>query len=74
MVPRPRPGSRIVVVVCAVLGTCVTVRAQSAVDGFDAGTNGQVNAVAVQADGQILVGGAGRMWLRRVIRAKCARL
>jgi uncharacterized delta-60 repeat protein len=33
-------------------------RAQSPVDGFDPGTNGIVYAVAVQADGKILVGGS----------------
>ncbi len=32
-------------------------RAQSALDGFDPGTNGTVSALAVQADGKILVGG-----------------
>ena len=33
------------------------VRAQSALDGFDPGANGGVLAIAVQADGKILVGG-----------------
>jgi hypothetical protein len=32
-------------------------RAQSALDGFDPGANGAVRALAVQADGKILVGG-----------------
>src|SRR2546422_1049975 len=32
-------------------------RAQSAVDGFDPGANNAVDALAVQADGKILVGG-----------------
>src|SRR2546426_8121129 len=34
------------------------VRAQSALDGFDPGANDTVRALAVQADGKILVGGA----------------
>ena len=33
------------------------VDAQSALDGFDPGANGTVTAIAVQADGKILVGG-----------------
>ena len=33
------------------------VRAQSALDGFDPGANNTVEALAVQADGKILVGG-----------------
>jgi uncharacterized delta-60 repeat protein len=32
-------------------------RAQSALDGFDPGANGKADAIAVQADGKILVGG-----------------
>src|SRR5712691_2025974 len=32
-------------------------RAQSAVDGFDPGANNSIPAVAVQADGKILLGG-----------------
>ena len=36
----------------------VAVQAQSALDGFDPGANGTVRALAVQADGKILVGGA----------------
>jgi len=35
-----------------------TAKAQSAVDGFNPGANAEVNAVAVQADGKVLVGGA----------------
>ena len=50
---------RLALVVCSVAlaGYPALARAQSAVDGFDPGANGVVYAVAVQADGKILVGG-----------------
>ena len=61
MSPRASRQRRIVAVVCAVLGTCAVARAQSAVDGFDPGANGNVFATVVQPDGKILVGGAFTM-------------
>ena len=36
--------------------------AQSALDGFNPGANSTVSALAVQPDGQILVGGTSRPW------------
>ena len=39
------------------LTACAAVYSQSARDGFDPGTNGQVFAVAIQPDGKIVVGG-----------------
>ncbi len=41
-----------------VLGTAAAAHAQSAVDGFDPGAGHNVHALAVQADGKILAGGA----------------
>jgi Domain of unknown function (DUF5122) beta-propeller len=38
-------------------GGAATVRAQSALDGFDPNANGTVRAVVVQPDGKILIGG-----------------
>ena len=38
-------------------GGVVTVRAQSALDGFDPNTNGPVSIVVMQPDGKILIGG-----------------
>ena len=61
--PSTRDGSnirmctRIVAVVCAVLATSGVARAQSPDTSFTPGANGSVHAVAVQADGKILVGG-----------------
>lgn len=68
MTPSIRNLSRFVGVVCAVLGTCGVVRAQSAVDGFNPGANGRpgpnggVIAVAVQPDGKILANGRSPTW------------
>ena len=58
----PRIARRFIVVVvfvaCALLGTTGVARAQSALDGFDPGANGNaVDVLAVQPDGKILVGG-----------------
>ncbi len=47
-----------VTLLSSVLGTAVWARAQSAVDGFDPGANSNVNAVVIQPDGKILIGGA----------------
>jgi len=52
-----RMCTRIVAVVCAVLATSGVARAQSPDTSFTPGANGSVLAVAVQADGKILVGG-----------------
>lgn len=50
--------SRIMAVVCAVLATCAVASAQSLDTSFNPGANGDgVVALAVQADGKILVGG-----------------
>lgn len=38
-------------------GGAAAVRGQSALDGFNPNANGYVNAIAVQADGKVLVGG-----------------
>ena len=38
-------------------GGAAAARGQSALDGFDPGANGPIRALAVQADGKILVGG-----------------
>ncbi len=38
-------------------GNTVTVRGQSALDGFDPNANGPIYAIAVQPDGKILIGG-----------------
>jgi uncharacterized delta-60 repeat protein len=38
-------------------GGAATVRAQSALDGFDPNANGAIRAVVVQPDGKILIGG-----------------
>ena len=48
---------RLAPVLMLVLLIAGEVRAQSALDGFDPGANGGVLAIAVQADGKILVGG-----------------
>ncbi|MEO8077875.1 MAG: delta-60 repeat domain-containing protein, partial [Acidobacteriota bacterium] len=58
MNPRPSRQRRVIAVTCAVLGVCAVARAQSALDGFDPGANNTVSAIAVQADGKILVGGS----------------
>src|SRR6266705_1277519 len=54
-----------VVIVLAVLLVVAALpeiaRGQSAIDGFDPGANGSVFAVAVQADGKILLGGSFTM-------------
>ena len=49
-------GRIVVAAVCAVLFTCSAARAQS-VDSFDPGANGKVDAMAVQPDGKIVIGG-----------------
>src|SRR5437016_4087851 len=41
----------------ALAGGAAAVRGQSALDGFDPNANGVVNAVVVQPDGKILLGG-----------------
>src|ERR1051326_7179260 len=50
-----------------------TVSAQSALDGFDTQVNGPVEAVAVQADGKIIIGG-GFPVVNGTNRAHIARL
>jgi uncharacterized delta-60 repeat protein len=57
MAPGTRMLSRIIAGVCAVLTAGAVVRAQSLDPGFDPGANSHVLALAVQANGQILVGG-----------------
>ncbi len=52
-----RRAARIVTVSCTVLAISALARAQSAADGFNPGASGLVNAVVVQPDGKILVGG-----------------
>lgn len=47
----------IAALVCAVLLRAMAASAQSAMDGFDPGANGLIEAVVVQPDGKILVGG-----------------
>src|SRR5882762_2146893 len=53
-----RHRCRSAAVVLVVLGTAAAARAQSAADGFDPGAGHNVHALAVQADGKILAGGA----------------
>ena len=40
------------------VGSAVAVRGQTILDSFDPNVNGTVNAVIVQSDGKILIGGA----------------
>src|SRR5688500_6190233 len=54
---RIRSLTRIPVIAAAILGVCGVAHAQSALDGYDPGANGNVYAMAVQPDGKILVGG-----------------
>jgi len=42
---------------CALLLAAAPARAQSANDGFDPGCDGRIYAIAIQADGRIVVGG-----------------
>ena len=53
---RLQTAVRVLFLTFAVLGTGAAVRAQS-VDTFDPGANAKVEAMAVQADGKIVVGG-----------------
>ena len=39
------------------LGGAATVRGQSALDGFDPNSNGEIKVIVVQPDGKILIGG-----------------
>jgi hypothetical protein len=57
MTPTVRMRTRLIAVVCAVLGACGLARAQSLDTSFNPGANSSVLAVATQADGKILVGG-----------------
>ncbi|MCX6538747.1 MAG: delta-60 repeat domain-containing protein [Acidobacteria bacterium] len=57
MTPSVRSTTRIMAVVCILLGACAVARAQSLDTAFDPGANGNSSAIAVQADGKILVGG-----------------
>jgi uncharacterized delta-60 repeat protein len=52
---------RVVVGVCALLAVSTAGFAQSPLDGYDPGANGTVRALAVQADGMVLVGGSFTM-------------
>src|SRR5204863_7088550 len=45
-------------IVVLLAGGAAAVRGQSALDGFDPNANGTINAVVVQPDGKILIGGA----------------
>jgi uncharacterized delta-60 repeat protein len=47
---------------CALLAIARPAAAQSAVDGFDPGSNSAGLAVAVQADGKVIIGGAFSMF------------
>ena len=58
--PTASKTCRFAIVACALLGLSAAAQAQS-VDTFDPGANGKVEAIAVQADGKILVGGAFSM-------------
>src|SRR5256885_932011 len=51
---------RAVATTCVVLGIAAVARAQSA-DGFNPGANAGVNAIAIQPDAKVLVGGAFTM-------------
>jgi uncharacterized delta-60 repeat protein len=53
----PNILTRIIAVACAVLATCAIARAQSLDTSFNPGANSNVNSLAVQPDGKILVGG-----------------
>ncbi|MEP6915482.1 MAG: FG-GAP-like repeat-containing protein, partial [Acidobacteriota bacterium] len=57
MNPRLSRQRRVIAVTCAILGLSAAANAQSALDGFDPGANDTVHAMALQADGKILVGG-----------------
>ena len=57
MTPDIQIRTRIMAVVFAVLATCAVARAQSVDPTFNPGVSGYVYALAVQADGKIMVGG-----------------
>src|SRR5438046_2436535 len=56
MAPCARGVGRVVAIFIAVLWLCAVAPAQS-VDSFNPGANGMVNALVVQPDGKIVVGG-----------------
>src|SRR3954464_5109244 len=55
--PHGRQAHRILALLFGVVATSAVAEAQSAPDGFNPGANNQVNALAVQADGKVVVGG-----------------
>ena len=57
MIPRIRTLARLVTVVCIVLGTSVAARAQPADPTFNPAGGRSIEALVIQPDGKILIGG-----------------